>query len=98
MSASGYTNRRRVTTLAKATKVQYTNHQVSVDSLVSGVLPCISNLNQLVFVPNPRCGGICTPITPLIVNIDCGNPSSNYRTLDGGFPGSSGRLIDCGRI
>ena len=98
MSASGYTNRRRVITVAKATKVQYKNHQVSVDSLVSGVLPCISNLNQLVFVPNRRCGGICTHVEHMVENIDGGNPSSSYPALDGGFPGSSGRVIDCGTI
>jgi len=95
MSASAYINQRRVFTLAKASKVQYTNHQVSVDNLVNGVIPCIPVLNQLAYIPNPPCG--CPPPIPITL-IDGGFPGDNYPVLDCGFPGSSGRIIDCGVI
>jgi hypothetical protein len=92
MSASAYINQRRVLTLAKASKVQYRNHQVSVD-LIQGVIPCIPVLNQLAYIPNPPCG--CP--APIIL-IDGGFPGDNYPALDGGNPGSQGRVIDFGRI
>jgi len=97
MSASAYTNKRRVTTLAKSTKVQYTNHKVSVDNLHNSVIPCIPNLNQIIYIPNPRCP--CShPILVLRTVYDGGNPGSQYPTLDGGNPSSSGPVIDFGRI
>lgn len=94
MSASAYINQRRVLTLAKGSKVQYTNHKVSVD-LINGVIPCIPNLNQLTYIPNPPCG---CPAPIRITLIDGGFPGDGYPVLDGGFPGSSGRVIDFGRI
>lgn len=94
MSASAYINQRRVLTLAKASKVQYTNHRVSVD-LIQSVIPCIPDLNQLTYIPNPPCG---CPAPIIITLIDGGFPRDNYPLLDGGFPGSSGRVIDFGRI
>ena len=92
MSASAYINQRRVLTLAKASKVQYTNHRVSVD-LIQSVIPCIPVLNQLTYIPNPPCG-----CPPPITRIDGGFPGDGYPVLDGGFPGSSGLIIDFGRI
>jgi hypothetical protein len=94
MSASAYINQRRVLTLAKASKVQYRNHQVSVD-LIQGVIPCIPVLNQITYIPNPPCG--CPPPIPITL-IDGGFPGDNYPVLDGGIPGSHGRIIDCGVI
>ena len=92
MSASAYINQRRVLAIAKGSKVQYTNHKVSLN-LVNGVIPCIPDLNQLTYIPNPPCG--CPPPITLI---DGGFPGDGYPVLDGGFPGSSGRVIDFGRI
>lgn len=93
MSASAYINQRRVRTLAKASKVQYRNHQVSVD-LIQGVIPCIPVLNQLAYIPNPPCS---CPVL-IVTSIDGGFPGDNYPALDGGNPGSQGRVIDFGRI
>lgn len=94
MSASAYTNKRRVTAIAQGTKVQYTNHKVSTDNLRNSVLPCLPRLEQLIYIPNPPCG--CVPI--IITLIDGGFPESQYPILDGGIPGSSGRIIDFGVI
>jgi hypothetical protein len=95
MSASSYTNKRRVTTIAKATKVQYANHKVSVDNLHNSVIPCIPDLNQIIYIPNPICP--CSPPIPISI-IDGGFPGSQYPALDGGYPSSSGPVIDFGRI
>lgn len=95
MSASGFTNRRRVTTIAKSTKVQYYNHSVSVDSISNGVLPCTPDLTQIIYTPNP----ICTCITPIaITTFDGGSPGDQYPVLDGGNPETNGRIIDFGTI
>lgn len=96
MSAAAYINRVRVRTLAKASKVQYTNHRVSVDNVSNGVIPCIPDLNPIVYIPNPPCQ--CPDSIVIITLIDGGFPGSGYPFLDGGFPGSSGRVIDCGTI
>jgi hypothetical protein len=95
MSASSFTNRRRVTTLAKSSKVQYYNHSVSVDNIFNGVLPCTPDLTQIVYIPNPRCD---CPTTTIITTIDGGSPGDQYPALDGGNPSSSGRVIDFGTI
>jgi hypothetical protein len=95
MSAAAFTNKRRVTAIAQGTKVQYTNHKVSVDNLRNSVLPCLPRLQQIVYIPNPPCG--CPPLI-IITLIDGGFPGDQYPVLDGGFPGSSGRIIDCGVI
>jgi hypothetical protein len=95
MSTSAYINRVKVRTAAKASKVQYTNHRVSVDNVSNGVIPCIPDLNPIVYIPNPPCGCLATIVITLI---DGGFPGDNYPFLDGGFPGSSGRVIDCGTI
>lgn len=97
MSASAFTNKRRVTTIAKATKVQYTNHKVSVDNLHNSVIPCIPNLDQIIYIPNPPCPCV-RPIIVLITVYDGGNPGSQYPSLDGGNPSSSGPVIDFGTI
>lgn len=95
MSAAAYINKLRVRTLAKASKVQYTNNKVSVDNVSNGVIPCIPDLNQIVYVLNPKCP--CVPSVSVSF-IDGGTPGDNYPLLDGGYPWSSGRVIDCGTI
>ena len=95
MSASAYTNRRRVTTLAKSAKVQYYNHSVSVDNISNGVLPCTPDLTQIIYIPNPPCPCI-TSIAKTI--IDGGSSGDHYPVLDGGYPWSHGRIIDSGII
>jgi hypothetical protein len=95
MSASAYIHRVKVSTIAKASKVQYNNHVVSVDNISNGVIPCIPNLNQIVYGLKPKCP--CNP--PVSISIfDGGSPGDNYPGLDGGYPSSSGRVIDCGTI
>jgi hypothetical protein len=97
MSTSAYINRVKVRTAAKASKVQYDNHLVSVVNVSNGVIPCIPNLNQIVYTPKPHCQ--CLDVfNPIITLIDGGFPGDDYPDLDGGFPGSSGRVIDCGTI
>jgi len=93
MSASAYINKLRVRTVAKASKVQYANHRVSVDNVSNGVIPCIPDLNQIVYIHKPPCG--CPSIITLI---DGGFPVDNYPFLDCGFPQTKGRVIDCGTI
>jgi len=95
MSASAYINKRRVRTLAEASKVQYLNHSVSVDNITNGVLPCTPNLNQIVYIPNLPCG---CPSSATITIINGGSPGDQYPALDGGYPWSSGRVIDFGTI
>jgi len=94
MSASAYINKRRVTTLAKGTKVQYNNHSVSVDSLINSVIPCILTLDQIRYIKKTPCG--CP--TTVIQIIDGGSPGSQSHLLDGGYPLTNGRVIDFGRI
>jgi len=98
MSASAYTNKKRVTTIAKSSKVQYYNHSVSVDSLRNSVIDCIPDLNQIIYIPNPPCYCPPPPIIVIIARIDGGSVESQYPALDGGNPSSSGRVIDCGTI
>lgn len=98
MSASAYINRQRVTTIAKSTKVQYTNHKVSVDNLHNSVIDCIPNLDQIIYTLKPRCYCPLPPVIVIITHIDGGSVGSQYPTLDGGNPTSSGRVIDCGTI
>jgi hypothetical protein len=95
MSASSYINRIKVRTIAKASKVQYANHRVSVDNVSNGVIPCIPDLNQIFYTPNPPCD--CPNDNRLII-FDGGSPGSQFPELDGGYPWSSGRIIDCGVI
>lgn len=95
MSASAYTNKRRVTAIAQGAKVQYTNHKVSVDNLRNSVLPCLPRLDQIVYIPNPQCPCV---LSPVITIIDGGFPEDRYPDLDGGIPESSGRVIDFGVI
>jgi hypothetical protein len=95
MSAAAYIHRVKVSTIAKGSKVQYTNHRVSVDNVSNGIIPCIPNLNPIVYTLKSPCG---CPAPDIITLIDGGFPGDQYPILDGGYPGSSGRLIDCGRI
>ena len=95
MSASGYINRVRVRTLAQASKVQFDNHVV-FNNISNGVIPCIPDLNPIVYIPNPPCQ--CEDNIVIITLIDGGFPEDNYPFLDCGFPETSGRVIDCGVI
>jgi len=54
MNSSSYTQLKKSLSIAKGSKIQYTNNKVSVEFLNIGITPCIINKNQITYTI-PKC-------------------------------------------